>query len=125
MRTSSGASRSQGTSRSSFRFSLAYAFEPYDRQGRWQDEDENGNATRSDGVLEDEVWTEPTAFADATAFAALLADDPRVPLCTIRTLTRYAWGRPLLAEDECDLAEIAAAAQDGGGTFSAAVRAIV
>jgi hypothetical protein len=83
----------------------AYAFEPFDTMGALQTKDVNGNAVRQDGWLTVRGGTNVpyTTLAD---YMNVLTKDSRVPACIDTHATQFAWGRAMVAADQCMLEDI-------------------
>ncbi|MEM9861166.1 MAG: DUF1592 domain-containing protein [Myxococcota bacterium] len=102
---------------------FAHAFEPYGFSGEWRDEDDYGNATRTDGVFSAHDGGE-RPYRTPAEFAATLREDPRINPCILERFVESAWGRALTDADACDVAQIRARFESLGSTYAAAVLAI-
>ena len=70
---------------------LGFAFEHYDHLGRWRDTD-HGHPIDASGNLDG------VPFDGATELAAVLADDPRVTTCFVKTARRWGSGATSCAD---------------------------
>jgi hypothetical protein len=98
---------------------IGFAFEHYDATGAWRDDD-NGYAIDDSGTL---PGTD-RRFAGAAELSALVADDPRFPLCVTRKLFGYALGRALTDADRPALEDAATRLQAHQQAFPALVEAV-
>jgi hypothetical protein len=106
---------------------LAFAFEPFDAGGLYQQVGDNGKAARSDGVLAAGVSgaQQDTPFQTVGEFVAALRQSPAVQHCVIQKHLQWAIGRPLEPQEEPALADLAAAFARGNGTYHELMDGIV
>lgn len=102
---------------------LGFPFEVFDVAGRYQTQDDYGNAVRGDGVaLVDNV---EVAYQNAQEFSTILADSSVVQRCMAEKMHKYVFGRDDLPGDRLVRDEITQAFIDGGRTYDALIRAVV
>jgi hypothetical protein len=96
---------------------LGFSLEGFDPTGAWRDDDETGAAIDTSGVLPD-----GTEFDGHRELSALVAADPRFPVCVTQRMLSYALGRETTIADACAAEHIA---EDlGGGGFAELVKRI-
>jgi hypothetical protein len=104
---------------------LAFGLEKFDGLGSYHETDEHGNQLRDDGNILFPGQEKPVSFQSASELMELLASSERVSQSLTWKVTQFALGRPLGAEDASIIADIHRAAQQGGGTYSSLMTAIV
>ncbi len=104
---------------------LSFGLERFDGLGAFHWQDRHGNKLREDGIVSFPGEEELVAYKSTAQLMDLLADSPRVRESLTWKVTQFAVGRPLGPEDASIVARIHQAAQDGGGTWSSLMTAIV
>jgi hypothetical protein len=104
---------------------LAFGLEKFDGLGAYFERDEHGNRLRDDGEILFPGDAKPIQYKSCDELMNLLAGSGRVAETLTWKVTQFALGRPLHAADAATVAEVHKAAQQGGGTYSALVTAIV
>jgi mono/diheme cytochrome c family protein len=104
---------------------LAFGLEKFDGVGAFHERDRHGNPLRDDGEVLFPGEARPVKYASSRELMDLLAGSPRVRHSLTWKVAQFAIGRPLGAADAATLATIDKAAQEGGGTYAALIRAIV
>lgn len=80
---------------------------------------------RDDGEVLIPGAAKPVAYRSSAEMMNLLASSPRVGESLTWKVTQFALGRPLIAADAPTVAAIHQTAQQGGGTYSSLITAIV
>ncbi len=93
---------------------LAFAFEPFDGIGVYQEVDSEGHKTRTDGVIPGEP-SQP--YANTDEYLNLLAKHPEVESCMVKKPFQFAIGRALDGVDECTIADLQRALQRTDGSY--------
>ncbi len=101
---------------------LGYPFEPYDVAGRHRTKDAYGNVLREDGAYT--IDGTRATFRDVEEFATLVGESKAAEACLVRKLYQYAYGRPLVAEDETQVTRIEQAFKAGGRAWKALAQAV-
>ena len=104
---------------------LAYGLEKFDGIGAYHEQDKHGNAMREDGDLLFPGDAEPIHYQSSAELMKLLAASDRVQESLTWKVTQFALGRPLIAADAPVVGRLHKAAQQGGGTYSSLITAIV
>ncbi len=104
---------------------LAFGLERFDGLGSYLEKDVYGNSLRHDGEILFPGDAKPTKYQTAGELMNLLAGSDRVKETITWKMTQFALGRPLVPTDLRQLKQIHEAAQEGGGTYAAVVRAIL
>ncbi len=104
---------------------LAFGLEKYDGIGVYRQQDEHGNALREDGEILFPGAAKPVAYRSSAELMDLLAANERVAESITWKVAQFAMGRPLGAADAPILARIHQTAQEGGGTWSSTMTAII
>lgn len=104
---------------------LAFGLEKFDGLGSFHDEDEHGNKLRDDGEILFPGAAEPVKYSSSAELMDRLAESDRVGETLTWKVTQFALGRPLVASDVRTIRKIHVAAQEGGGTYSSLITAIV
>lgn len=104
---------------------LAYGLEKFDGLGSFMESDRFGNALREDGEVLIPGMEEPVKYESAAALMDLLAKSDRVRESLTWKLTQFVMGRPLVSSDVPTLKSIHANATGMGGTYAAAMEAIL
>jgi mono/diheme cytochrome c family protein len=104
---------------------LAFGLEKFDGLGVFRAQDDHGNPLRDDGQVLVPGSAEPVAYKNSRELMDLLASSERVRESITWKLTQFALGRPLGPQDAALLADIHQKAQQGGGTYSSTLTAIV
>jgi hypothetical protein len=104
---------------------FAFALEKFDGIGGHHESDEHGNKLRDDGQIVLPGQEQPVSFGSSAELMDLLASSERVRMNFTRKVTQFAIGRPLVESDGPILDQIHQAAQQGGGTYAALIKAIV
>ncbi|CAN5856494.1 hypothetical protein BH23PLA1_BH23PLA1_21030 [soil metagenome] len=104
---------------------LAFGLEKFDGIGAYHEVDEHGNKLREDGEILFPGQDKPISYKTSSELMDLLAGSDRVRMNMTRKVTQFALGRPLVRADEPILESIHQSAQQGGGTYSSLISAIV
>lgn len=104
---------------------LAFGLEKFDGLGTFHEQDEHGNKLREDGEILVPGTAKPIKYQSSQELMKQLAGSDRVKQSLIWKLTQFALGRSLVAEDARYLEQIERDAQSRGGTYQAAMTAIV
>ncbi|MEQ8787354.1 MAG: DUF1592 domain-containing protein [Pirellulaceae bacterium] len=104
---------------------LAFGLEKFDGLGAFHDRDKHGNRLRDDGEILFPGDAKPVQYESCDQLMDLLAGSPRVQETLTWKVAQFAVGRPLVAADAATVNEIHQAAQQGGGTYSSLITAIV
>lgn len=83
---------------------LGFAFEHFDSVGKWRDQD-NGLPVDSSGRLD--LQDIQGTFAGAPELMTLLTQSHAVKQCFVQAWLKAGYGRPVAAEDECRIRQIA------------------
>ncbi|MEO0811696.1 MAG: DUF1592 domain-containing protein [Myxococcota bacterium] len=103
--------------------SYGYPFETFEQSGLYRTQDRHGNDVRTDGEILDATGS-PVPYANASEFAEIRAEDPRLNPCIVRQLVEFAWGRTLNRGDTGALTDIVERFEQLGSTYEAALVAI-
>jgi hypothetical protein len=104
---------------------LAYGLEKFDGIGAYHEKDKHGNALRDDGEVLFPGDAKPIKYESSAELMKLLASSQRVQESLTWKVTQFALGRPLVAADAPIVHRIHEAAQQGGGTYSSLISAVV
>lgn len=104
---------------------LSFGLVKFDGVGAYSEIDEHGNELREDGEILFPGNDEPMSYETSAELMDLLAGSERVHMNKTRKVTQFALGRPLVESDTRFLERIHESAQDGGGTYSSLLKAIV
>lgn len=104
---------------------LAFGLEKFDGLGAFHDQDEYGNGLRDDGQILFPGAEKPLKYQTASQLMDLLATSDRVKESITWKVTQFALGRPLVASDANQVAQIHKASEAGGGTYQSLMKAIV
>jgi hypothetical protein len=104
---------------------LAFGLEKFDGIGAWHEQDEHGNPLRDDGEVLFPGTSEPVKFESSAELMDMLANSERVRQSLTWKITQFALGRPLGARDAASVDSIHQVLQESGGTWKAAMTAIV
>jgi len=104
---------------------LAFGLEKFDGLGVFHDEDKHGNQLRDDGEIHFPGAAEAVTYRNLAELMNLLAESERVRECITRKVVQFAIGRPLVSADMPVVKKIHASSQQGGGTYSSLIKAIV
>jgi hypothetical protein len=104
---------------------LAFGLEKFDGLGAFHESDEHGNKLRDDGNILFPGQDKPVAYKSSRELMDLLAKSDRVRESLTWKVAQFALGRPIGPEDAATMSEIHKAAQQGGGTYSSLLTAIV
>ena len=104
---------------------LAFGLERFDGLGAYRETDRHGNALREDGEVLIPGEAKATPYNTAAQMMDLLAESERVEMSLTRKAAQFALGRPLIGEDEPELAAIHKRARRQGFTYASLIAAIV
>ncbi|MEO0321909.1 MAG: DUF1592 domain-containing protein [Myxococcota bacterium] len=104
---------------------IAYGFEAFDFRGGHRTLDSDGEPVRVDGWIPQALAGRVIPFGDYDELATSLARSPRVRRCLTRRILEHGLGATLGEAQDRAVAEIADAAEAGGGSWRAIVRALV
>ncbi len=105
---------------------LAYGLEQFDFEGRYRQQDEFGNALKTDGWIPARFneTGENLAYQGVDDYVPLLAQSPAVGACLARQHLQYAVGRRLNSDADPLAAELYQAFAAKGGTYAAMLTVI-
>ena len=104
---------------------LAFGLEKFDGIGVWREKDEHGNKLRDDGEILFPGTAKPIKFQTSAELMNLLAGSDRVKESLTWKVAQFAVGRPLTAVDVPVLKQVHETADKNGGTYTAAISAVV
>ena len=104
---------------------LAFGLEKYNGLGSYSDNDEHGNALRSDGEILFPGQAKPVKYTTSAELMTALAKSERVRESITWKVAQFAIGRPLGAADARMIDTIHKETQKNGGTYQSLMAAIV
>ncbi|MGI9457084.1 MAG: DUF1592 domain-containing protein, partial [Aeoliella sp.] len=104
---------------------LAFGLEKFNGLGAFREIDEHGNELRENGEIFFPGAAEPIKYRSSAELMDLLARGDRVRETFTWLVTQFALGRPLGAADVRNMKDIHESAQNGGGTYTSLITAIV
>ena len=104
---------------------LAFGLERFDGLGGYREKDAFGNPLRQDGQIHFPGQEKPASYQTSAELMDLLAGSERVRQSITRKLAQFAVGRPLAAADALILERVHQATRKNGGTYAAAIAAII
>jgi hypothetical protein len=104
---------------------LAFGLEKFDGIGGYHEIDHHGNQLREDGEIRLPGSAQPVSYQTSAELMELLAGSDRVRLVITRKLLQFSLGRPLNADDLEQAPRIHDETLKRGGTYRAAMTAIL